>query len=334
MANDRERTPVIDLHCDLLSYLAEAPDAGPDDGERIGCAIPRLAEGNVAIQVLAIYSGAMGHSEGSEERQVAAFRDLAASRISDLLHVADVDGVREAMNGDRIGFIAAVEGATTLCAEGRPIEELEENLERLLEVSGRILYIGLTHHGENRFGGGNTTDVGLKADGRALIDLVAGRGIAIDFSHTSDRLAEDILDHIDANRLEVPVMASHSNYRSVWDHPRNLPDHLASEIIRRDGVIGINFLREFLNRRDPSALEAHLRHGLELGGGDAVCFGADFFDTAGHPDRSRVPFYHPGHEHAGRYPAILDELAASFDRDLLEGLAWRNALSFLERIWA
>lgn len=331
-----ERTnliPVVDLHCDLLLYLADEPDADPDNSGKIGCSIPRMREGNVRIQVLAIYSGAMAETEGSVERQIECFREFVALGAGRLQPVTDPHSARTFLRDGQIGCIAAVEGATVLCAEGEAIETAWTSLDELLEVTGRILYISLTHHGENRFGGGNTTSIGLKPDGRALLDHITGRGIAIDFSHTSDALAGDILDHIDSNGLEVPVMASHSNFRSVWDHPRNLPDEFASEIIRRGGVIGLNFVREFLDRDNAATLEKHLLKALELGGEDAICFGADFFCTDSHPDRSRVPFYHPEHEHAGKYPGILSDLAKSHDREILEKLAWRNALGFLGRIW-
>jgi membrane dipeptidase len=333
MKTQLDRTPVIDLHCDLLSYLAEVPDADPGNSDEIGCSIPRLGEGNVKIQVLAIYSGAMAQTEGSVERQIDRYCELIALGHRRMQPVADPHSARKLLRDGQVGCIAAVEGATVLCAEGQPIETAWASLEQLLEVTGRILYIGLTHHGENRFGGGNTTTIGLKPDGRALLDHISGRGIAIDFAHTSDALARDILDHIDRNRLDVPVMASHSNFREIWDHARNLTDEIAAEIIRRGGVIGLNFLREFLDRDNPATLETHLRHGLDLGGGEAMCFGADFFHTASHPDRSRVPFYHPEHEHAGKYPEILSGLEGSFEPDVLEGLAWRNALRFIERIW-
>ena len=49
--------PIIDLHCDMLSYLSRIENADPNNSEEIGCSIPYLKEGNVKIQTLAIYSG-------------------------------------------------------------------------------------------------------------------------------------------------------------------------------------------------------------------------------------------------------------------------------------
>ncbi len=71
----------------------------------------------------------------------------------------------------------------------------------------------MTHHGENRFGGGNSTGIGLKKDGEALLEYISEKKIAIDLSHTSDALAGDILNYIVKNKLGLSVLASHSNFR-------------------------------------------------------------------------------------------------------------------------
>lgn len=130
----------------------------------------------------------------------------------------------------------------------------------------RILYIGFTRHAENRFGGGNNSKVGLKEDGKKLLQYLNGKKIAVDFSHASDTLASDILDYLSDHNLEVPILASHSNYRKVFNQTRNLPDHIAKEIIQRGGIIGVNFLRAFVNNENPNALYHHINRGIELGG--------------------------------------------------------------------
>ena len=158
-------------------------------------------------------------------------------------------------------------------------------------------------------------------------------GIAIDLSHTSDVLARGVLDHIDAKGLEVPLLASHSNFRTVFDHARNLPDWLAREIVNRGGVIGINFIRAFVHMDDPSYLERHVLHGFEIGVGDGLCFGADFFYWKNTLDQGRIPFYHSGHEHAGRYQKILSSFGPDLGQGDKQALAYGNALRFLDRIW-
>ncbi len=72
--------------------------------------------------------------------------------------------------------------------------------------------------------------------------------IAVDLSHTSDRLADEILNEIDRKGYTMGVIASHSNARKVCHHPRNLPDHLIKEIVARKGIIGINLYKKFFRR--------------------------------------------------------------------------------------
>jgi microsomal dipeptidase-like Zn-dependent dipeptidase len=325
--------PVIDLHCDLLSYLADAADAHPDNVDDTGCALPRLKQGNVVLQVLAIYSGPFASDAGSVARQIDWFRRLSSDANRGFCRVRDSSQLDLETPDSSVACIAAIEGATALCSDTDDVTVAFTALDALEETTGGVLYIGFTHHGSNRFGGGNVAGGRLTADGKALLEYLDGRGIAVDLSHASDAFAHDILDHVDRRHLELPVMASHSNFRVVRDHPRNLPDDLAVEIINRGGLIGINFLREVVDPTDPAVLEAHIRHGMRLGGDNALCFGADFFFTAGHPDRSREPFFFAEHEHAGRYPEILHGLESAFGRAAVERIAWRNALAFIERTW-
>ena len=126
---------------------------------------------------------------------------------------------------------------------------------------------------------------------------------------------------------------AHSNFRSVWDHKRNLPDEYVQELIKRNGLIGINFLRAYIHNSEPQALLDHISYGLAQGAEDLLSFGADFFYTKDMPDKSRIPFYFPGHEHAGRYQQILQQLAArGISGAQLRKISYENAYGFIERL--
>jgi membrane dipeptidase len=322
--------PIIDLHCDLLSYLAKVERATPNDVNDIGAAIPYLTQGNVKVQVMALYSGGdTSHTNAMADWFVRLEADYGGT-FRAVKSVADLDDV---LAGDGIGIIAAIENGSNLVNEDEPLDRAFERFERLQARIGPILYVGLTHHGENRFGGGNKSAAGLKPDGAALLDFLSGRRVAIDLAHTSDPLAYDIIRHVEQRRLDLPFIASHSNYRAIWDHPRNLPDDLAQTVIRRNGLIGMNLLRAFLNDDDPTSLTRHIAHGIRLGGEAAICFGADYFATTMHPDSDRHPFYHPEHENAGKYPAILDSLKEELNPEYLSALAFGNAAGFIRRLW-
>jgi len=324
--------PIIDLHCDMLHYLVTVDGAHPDNKEDIGCAIPYLEAGNVCLQVMAISAVAGDAGKGNTQAQCRWFNRLLEEYPHMLrLFPGDFDQHRQ-LPENKINIIAAVENASGLCEEDEPLDLGFRRLDQIIEEARRLFYVSLTHHGENRFGGGNNTKTGLKADGRSLLEYLAGKRIAIDLSHTSDALASGIIDHIEKKSLRLPIMASHSNFRAVYDHPRNLPDELAREIIRREGLIGMNFLRAFMHPADPNVLIDHIVHGYEIGGWDALCFGADFFYTKTHPDRSRVPFYFAEHEHAGKYQDILRSLPGVLDSAQRQALAHGNATRFLQRL--
>ncbi len=326
--------PIFDMHCDLLSYLCHVPEANAFSKDEIGCAIPWLIKGGVRTQVLAIYTDVKPESMKAASQQAGIFAKLLRENPVDLAF-ADPDFFNNWEKQNQVGVVAAIENAAGIGNETATWPEIYAQFESIISEVGRLAYISLTHHTENRFGGGNYSEgIGLKDDGKKLMDYMAGKKIPIDLSHTSDRLAEEILKYIDGQELDIPVIASHSNFRSIWNHRRNLTDEFAKEIIHRDGIIGINFLRAFLDNDVPGRLFDHILHGFEIGAEKNICFGADFFYTKNFVDQSRNPFYFPLAENAGKYPSILERLENELKENQLRGLAHENALNFYKKIWS
>ncbi len=320
------------MHCDLLSYLAKIPCADPFVKDDIACAIPWLIDGGVRMQVLAIYTDVKPESMNLAARQAVIFEELH-QKYSTELALIDSGFLLNWDKQNRVGIKASVENAAGFGNETASWEEIYQQFDFILEKVKSLAYISLTHHTENRFGGGNyTKGIGLKDDGKKLLDYMAGKRIPVDFSHTSDLLAEGILNHIDSNKLDIPVIASHSNMRAIWNHPRNLTDEFAKEIIHRGGIIGVNFLRAFLDPEVPERLFEHIIHGFELGGKNAMCFGADYFYTKDFGDPARLPFYFPLAENASKYPSLIESLEDKLSATDLEGLAFRNSLEFYRKI--
>jgi membrane dipeptidase len=325
--------PIIDLHCDLLAHMLNMPIPDPFNPAGIACSFPALAEGNVKLQVMAIYTATEKGSAALALRQSEIFASFLEKYPNDCTLVHDLSTLGQMADSPKLGMIAAIENASGFCEEDEPLELGFARLEQIISNTRRVLYIGLTHHPENRFGGGNNSEAGLKEDGKALLRYLDGRKIAIDFSHASDALAYEILDYRSKHSLDLPILASHSNYRAVFNHVRNLPDNLAKKIIQEGGIIGLNFLRAFVNNEDPNALYQHVNHGIELGGFNAVCFGADYFNTDSHPDRTRVPFYFKAHEDATCYPSILEAISQQVSPDVIEGISSKNAMNYLLELW-
>lgn len=327
------KLPIIDTHCDLLSYLAVVPHASADNSKDIACALPLLQQGNVKMQICAIYTDVRPGSMALATKQAYKFREVLM-HFGNIVHAADGTFMEKIEEEEKTGLVAAIENAAGLADEKAPLKEAFKQLDNLIQLTGRIAYISFTHHTENRFGGGNYTEgIGLKNDGKSLLDYLSGKRIAIDLSHTSDLLAEGILNHIDTQKLDVPVIASHSNFRSVWNHKRNLTDEFIQEIVRRKGIIGINFLRAFLDNDKPERVYEHILYGFENGAEEQMCFGADFFYTKNFPDKSRFPFYFPEVQDASKYPGIITRLSENLSHEQLEKLAYKNAQRFFSALW-
>lgn len=319
-----------DLHCDLLSYLIEAPEANPLVGGKIGCTFPDLQKGNVNFQVMAIYASTEKGSVDFAFKQALWFKKLLThySAYFSNLNTSHIES-KELIN--TITIVAAIENAACICEEDSALSEAFHNLNKLISICGKPIYLGLTHHGENRFGGGNNTKIGLKNDGIVLIHWLAEHNIALDFSHMSDNLAYDCLNMIEKNNLHIKVLASHSNFRSVFSHNRNLPDDIAKEIIKRNGRIGINFLRAFLNPNNADAIYDHIAYGLDLGGENSICLGADYFYCDSHPDQTRKPFFFPEHDNASKYQEILNQIDQKFNENIALKIGINNFVDFLKQ---
>lgn len=318
----------VDLHCDLLCYLLRS-DAALDDRE-MGASVPYLKEGNVKLQIMAMYAGTGAGSTANGLEQSEIFSDLIKNENFFLF---DGDNYKNRENESRIGVIAAIENGSAFCDEIQSLDSGFKNLEKIIENTQKIFYIGITHHLENRFGGGNNATAGLKEDGKVLIDYIADRKIAIDLAHTSDQLAYDIFNYTDQRNYSIPILASHSNYRTVYKNNRNLPDELAKELIKRKGLIGLNFIKDYVDIESPERLYEHIQYGLDLGAEDCMAYGADYFYWKDHPDKSRHPFFFPEHSNASVYPALNKEIEERFSPELTEKISHQNALNFIERMY-
>ncbi|HEV8052098.1 MAG TPA: membrane dipeptidase [Parachlamydiaceae bacterium] len=309
---------LADLHCDLLWYLSLNPKRTANDPDA-RCAIPQLREGGVKVQTMAIFVETNAESVASGQEQADIFRKLPALYPDDFTFFRQEFEAEHILQKDQIGIVPAIENASAICTEEEDLSAAMARLTTLQKKIGKLLYVSLTWNSENRFGGGALTKVGLKEDGKLLVDYLCEKGIPLDFSHTSDYLAYDLLNYMDKKGHQLPILASHSNMRSVTNVPRNLPDDVAKEIIKKKGVIGINFVRSFVGNDSPLYFARHLEHLLKLGAEKNICFGADFFCVDDLPLDIRKPLdatFFPFYNHAGAYGNVLE--------------LWRNELTLSE----
>ena len=296
---------VADLHCDLLWYLSNDPTRTVNDPAS-QCSVPFLEQGKVDIQTFPIYTVTGPQSAILGQKQFEIF-----------------DALPQLMPSLRPKL--AIENGSGFCAEQ---ENLEVGLQRIdaWHQKHPIVYISLTWNEENRFGGGAKTQIGLKEDGKRLLEWMSGKNIAVDFSHTSDALAHDIFQAIQS--LDITPIASHSNFRSVCNHLRNLPDDIAIQIAQKGGVIGLNMVRHFIGTK-PEDLILHLQHAQKLGIDRHLCLGTDFFgelDAEAH----MKPYFFDGYSTSACFPKIYQILRTTFSDDYIEELMYTRLNHFLE----
>lgn len=135
-----------------------------------------------------------------------------------------------------------------------------------------VIMASLVWNRENRLAYPHSSDGGLKEEGRRTLHLLDKLKIIVDVSHLSDGGTDEIL-----KGRKIPVVASHSNARSVCRNTRNLTDGRIRAIAECGGVIGVNFCKKFLG--EGAAFDCvlnHIRHIIKVGGEDVVAFGSDF----------------------------------------------------------
>jgi microsomal dipeptidase-like Zn-dependent dipeptidase len=273
-----------------------------------------MKKGGVVFQVLAIYVETKKRSSSEGAKQFSLFKKLIKEKT-----------------GKPIRLALSIENGSAIFDEEERLELGFQRLEKMIHEAGSISYISMTHNTENRFGGGNESKVGLKRDGEILLEYLDGKNIAIDFSHTSDKLAHDIFNYLDRKKLNVRSLASHSNFRKALDVERNLPDDIALELTRRKGVIGLNFIRFFIGKQMSDILK-HIEHALALGLEKNLGLGADFVADVDVPPKLSYlkPLYFPQFDNSSCYPQFLQLLREKFPEELIQQLAHKNLESFLD----
>lgn len=322
--------PIIDLHCDLLAYLQKDKLRTPYDCA-VRCAIPQLRKGGVKLQTMAIFTETGKDSSKKGFQQAQIYEKLPLMYPQEFVHFSQ----KWTLEAPYIGTFLAIENASGFCDEEETLEEGLSRLKQIVKIASP-LYISLTWNTENRFGGGVlASHIGLKSEGKILLEELHQQQIAIDLSHASDALAYDIIDYIEGHGLEISLIASHSNARQITPELRNLPDDIAIEIFRRKGVVGLNLYRFFIGETE-DYLVKHLAHWLELGGEEQLAFGADFFndaDISSVQRRGKQAFF-PAFQEASCYPTLLSLLQKELKlkSEVLENLAYRNILNFVDTL--
>ena len=295
-----------DLHSDPLLWkrdLTKRSDRGQVD-------IPRLIEGNVALQVFtAVTKSPAGqnydHNEADamdnitllavaqmwpirtwgslyeravyQAEKLHGFEARSDGQLRIIKSEADLDALLERkLSGEAVvGGLLGIEG-------GHPLEGNLDNLQRLQDAGYRL--VGLQHFFDNELGGSlhGAGNAGLTSFGRSVVQAVVERGLILDLAHSSPQVARDVLAMTD-----IPLVVSHGGIHKGGPVKRNFQDDLMRAIAANGGVIGIGYWKDAICDDSPAGVAAAVKVGIEVVGEDHVALGSDFdgsvettFDTS------------------------------------------------------
>jgi membrane dipeptidase len=257
-----QRMIVLDTHLDIPERWDDGRwDFGVRhryDEDRSQVDLPRMQQGGLDGGFLVIYTpqGALTPEGYRQARDAALVRAAAIRRVIGenrgrigLALTAD-DALRLAASGKRFAFISM--------ENSWPLGEDLSLLTTFHRLGVRLA--GPVHFRNNQLGD-SATDTprwhGLSPLGRQWVAEMNRLGILIDASHSSD----DVFDQmIELSR--VPIIASHSGPRAIYNHPRNLDDGRMRRLARAGGVLFINsvYLAPADNSPEREAInDRHLR---------------------------------------------------------------------------
>lgn len=299
---------IADLHADSLLWDR---DLGARSSARGQVDLPRLAQGNVALQAFTIVTKSPRglNIESNSERTTDMITLLAIAerwpiatwgslkervlyqarklheasarsngRFVIIKTAADLSSYMERRRrepGIVAGFLG-VEGAHALEGELANID---------LFFDSGIRMMAPTHFFDNDIGGSahGIEKGGLTEKGREMIRRMQAKHMIVDLAHASPKVIEDALSVSTA-----PLIVSHTGVKGTCDNRRNLSDDQLRAIAATGGLIGIGYWDTAVCGADARAIARAIRYAANVAGVEHVALGSDFdgsvtvpFDTAG-----------------------------------------------------
>jgi microsomal dipeptidase-like Zn-dependent dipeptidase len=300
---------IVDLHADTLLW-----DRDILKRSRVGHVdLPRLREGNVALQVFSVVTKTprslnLSHNDDKSDsitllalaqlwpwKTLFSLHERALYQAGRLQQYVDNSsgGLSLVRSSDDLKKVVTVQAtdqrkkvAAILSLEGaHALEGKIENIDSLYEAGYRI--IGLVHFFDNEVGGSahGVDQLGLTDFGRRLIREMEDRHMLVDLAHASPQLIDEVMAV--ARR---PVVVTHTGVKGTCDQSRNLTDEQMIKITASGGLIGIGFYPVAVCGVRPEHIARAAKYAKELVGIEHIALGSDFdgslslpFDVSGLP---------------------------------------------------
>ncbi|MBH0331961.1 membrane dipeptidase [Brevibacillus brevis] len=301
--------------------------------------LPRFQQGGVHSLVAAVFVEDAFVPEMSLRKalnQISSMHAEAAESPAHIVIAKNLDDLQRARAEQKVSFILSLEGA-------EPLHNDLSLLRVFYELGVRMM--GLVWSRRNFVGDGSffapvregkkggITDFGVR-----LIEEAEKLGIVIDVSHLNDEGFWDVMEI-----AEKPVIASHSNSRTVVPTMRNLTDEQIKAIAEKDGLVGLNAFSMFTAANSADAtierLIDHVDYMKKLVGARYIGIGLDLCDdlTKYLPldkiaKTEEMPFdVVKGH---ASLPEITRELMKRRYTDTeIEGILGGNFLRVYQQVW-
>ena len=311
--------PVFDLHCDTALALLgkDLNQAGSLRSNQLHIDLERASKLPGYCQCFACFT-TPGFQEWNQVSPVVVFeRELATiqrelDRNQDLIRMAYCpEDIAQNFEAGMMSAVLTIEGTAGFGFDPALLEDL-------YQIGFRITSLGWNE--KNPLTGSHVTGGGLTDIGREYVREAQRLGMLVDVSHISDEAFWDIM-----KITQAPVIATHSNSRSICGVSRNLTDDMFRAICDCGGVAGFNQCDVFVGEQPTlDTVCDHILHFLELDPqGSHIALGGDLDGCEAMPE---------GFDGVQSYPAMAERLLArGFDHQTVEKIFWDNAFGVMER---
>lgn len=312
--------PVFDLHCDTLLLLTGDDCKGTGDlrSNKFHIDLIRAKNLDRYAQCFAFFTTTgfpLPKGLTVQDlfwRMVSVMQDALDKNADLIVQARSAGDIRRNLEQGKMSAIFTLEGPAGIGFD-------PGKLPKLHDLGFRISTLGWNE--SNSLCGSHKTGGGLTKQGREYVRRCQELGILVDVSHISDEAFWNIMDI-----TQAPIVASHSNSRSVWDVSRNLTDEMFRAICRTGGVAGLNQFTWFLGKENVNLDTAcdHIFHFLELDPtGKHIALGGDLDGCDTLPE---------GFTGVESYPALAQRLLErGLDQGMIEDIFWNNAFGVMER---
>ena len=310
--------PVFDFHCDTaLALLGEDMNqAGSLRKNQYHIDLERASKLGGYAQCFACFTSPMMEERYKLSSVVLFEREIATiqreiDRNQDLISIAySPEEIRKNQNAGKMSAILTLEGTAGFNHDASLLEDL-------YAIGFRIVSLGWNE--KNVLTGSHMTGGGLTDQGKEFVREAQRLGMLVDVSHISDEGFWDMM-----KITEAPIIATHSNSRSIWDNSRNLTDDMFRAICETGGVAGYNACDEFTGKQPTvDTICDHIFHFLNLDPtGKHVALGGDLDGVSKMPE---------GFDGVQSWPVLADRLLArGLDEKMVMDIFWNNGLGVME----